>query len=715
MPQFDSPNSGDRAQHSHARAASDNSVLHMIWRERRLVIWSAAACVVLSFVYLLFASRVYTATARLLVQHAEPIVMNTQRMSDESADENFLSTQCQLIRAAPILSAVAGLPEADEMRTFDGVKNRMSLLKRYMSADVGKKDDIITVSFESKYPDEAVKIVDAAVDAYQKYCSSKKRETANEVLAILEKQKTKNQGELAAINTKIIELKRGANTISFGNDKGNYTLQRLQSLSDALTAAHMETINARSAFESAAKIIGSDADSIPDNISGGIALAPKDEETLRAQLVSLQQMLLERKRIYLPDHPQIKSIQSRINELNMAYIGAAKVRWEQAKTREVELQKSYEQEQRNAINISSKATEAQQLEADAKRLQDVIDGLETRIKDVSVVVDSGALNITVLETASYEDNPVKPSKAQVPLIAMVLGVIIGCGLAIGREMSDPRLHGADDVKSLTQAPLLGLVPRQVPAGTPSVLGQIVELDPHNDVSEAMRAVRTSLTFGVAPENARSIVVTSPEPGDGKSTIAANLSIALANAGKRVLLIDGDLRNPSLHQIFGVSNDNGFSTILTNRELQASLIRPCKTTRLSLLTGGPAPMSPSELLNDPCFGELLAEFYKSYDHVVIDSPPVTRVDDARVMAATCDCTILVGRAEKTSHSLLKMSVDRLMDVGAFIGGVVLNAAQAGSRYGRYGRYGAAGDPTPGQTRSLATNQQKEPEKAEFRAN
>jgi uncharacterized protein involved in exopolysaccharide biosynthesis len=168
MPQFDSPNSGDRAQHSHARAASDNSVLHMIWRERRLVIWSAAACVVISFIYLLLASRVYTATARLLVQHAEPIVMNTQRGSDESGDENFLATQCQLIRAAPILSAVAGLPEADEMRTFDGVKNRMSMLKRYMSAEVGKKDDIITVSFESKYPEEAVKIVDAAVDAYQK-------------------------------------------------------------------------------------------------------------------------------------------------------------------------------------------------------------------------------------------------------------------------------------------------------------------------------------------------------------------------------------------------------------------------------------------------------------------------------------------------------------------------------------------------------------------
>ena len=329
----------------------------------------------------------------------------------------------------------------------------------------------------------------------------------------------------------------------------------------------------------------------------------------------------------------------------MAYVGAAKVRWDQAKTSETELQKSYEEEQQKAIDISAKAAEASQLEADSKRILQTIDGLEARIKDVSVVVDSGALNITVLEFASYEDNPVKPSKAQVPAVAMVIGLIIGCLIAVAREVADPKLYSGDDVKSLVAAPVLGMVPRQTPAGTPSVLGQIVELDPHSEVSEAMRAVRTSLTFGVAPEQARSILVTSPEPGDGKSTVSSNLAIALANAGKRVVLIDGDLRNSSLHQIFGINNEYGFASILNDKESPQTAIVRCAVARLGLMPAGPAPMSPSELLNDPAFGLMLQELYKQYDHVVIDSPPIMRVDDARIMAATCDCTVLVTRRRR----------------------------------------------------------------------
>src|SRR5690242_17891473 len=238
---LDSTNPPSRA--SQVRAASDYSVLQMIWLQKRLIVWSVAICLVISFMYLLCASRVYTATSRVLVQKAEPVLLSQQHVAtDQGNNENFLPTQCELLRATPILAAVVGTPSTESMRTFDGVKNRMAYLKRNLGADVGKKDDIITVSFSSKYPEEAVRIVDAAVDAYQKYCTSRKRDTANEAMSILEKEKTKNVTELSAVNQKIIELKRASHTISFGNDKSNYAMTRLNSLSDALTNAHLETI-----------------------------------------------------------------------------------------------------------------------------------------------------------------------------------------------------------------------------------------------------------------------------------------------------------------------------------------------------------------------------------------------------------------------------------------------------------------------------------------
>ena len=682
--------SNGHSGNAHMLWGSDKSVILMLWRQRKLIGLCAAACFVLSLFYLLCASKVYTATSQVLVQKAEPLLTNEPRANDSSDNDNFLETQCDVIRSTPILAAVLGSPQADDWRTLDRVSNRMSYLKRNLTAEVGKKDDIITVSFASKYPDEAVKIVDAAVDSYSKYTAGRQScQTANEVLDILEKEKQKNQNELDAKNTQIIELKRESHTMSFtSGDKNNYAMQRLNSLSDALTAAHLETINSKTELDSAAKSIGLDADSIPANLGNGIALSATDEATLRAEIVGLTQQLQERRRVYLPDHPIVRSLEAQINQLNMAYVGASKVRYEQAKEREVELTKSYNDEQNSAMNMSVKASQAQQLEADTKRLGEVIDGLETRIKDVSITVDSGALNVTVLENANYEDNPVSPSKAQVPLIGIVLGLLIGCVTAVMRELADPKLYSGDDVKAIGNIPVLGLIPRRTPAGTHSVLGQIVHLDPHSPVSEAMRAVRTSLQYGVPADQLRSILVTSPEAGDGKSTLASNLAIALASSGKRVLLIDGDLRNSAMHEIFGVNNERGFANLLHGDDGGEIRVQRTNIARLSLLPAGPAPVNPCELLNHPTLGEMLRELYQQYDHVVIDSPPVTRVDDARILAAMCDCTILVARAEKTSQAALRASVDRLADVGAVIIGAILNGAQGTERYGRYGSPGVA---------------------------
>jgi polysaccharide biosynthesis transport protein len=668
-----------------AGATSDRSVMQILWRQRRGTVWCTAGCIVLSFMYLLAAPKVYTATSRVLVQKADPTSIGPQQRMSEDENSNYLTTQCELLRSTPILSAIAGLSQADQMRVFDGVSNRMLFLKRNLTAEVGKRDDIITVSFASRYPDDAVKIVDAAVDAYSKYTAGRKLATANEVIDILQRQMQQNHAELDADNVKIIELKRAAHTMSFASgDKGNYTLARLQSLSDALTAAHLETINGKSALDAAAKTIGLEGDSIPDSFSAGMALGAADQALLRAQIVALNQQLQERRRIYLPDHPIIQQLEARINQLNMAYVSAVKVGYEQCKTREAELQKSYDQQQLAAMDLSAKASQAQQLDADAKRLMDVIDGLQTRIKDVSMTVGTGALNITVLEPASYEDNPTRPNKAQIPLIALVMGLLIGCAWGVLRELMDPKLHTADDVKAIVPLPVMGIVPRKNPPGTPGVLGQIVHLDSQCPMSEAIRAVRTSLQFGVEPARLRSILITSPEPGDGKSTLASNLAIALASAGKRVLLLDGDLRNPSQHRIFAVRNESGFSDVLGGLDVpDASAIQATGVKNLDLFTAGPIRENPSELLNHPALSEMLSALYEQYDHVVIDSPPVMPVDDARILAATCDCTILVARAQKTSQATLKASVDRLADVGAFVAGAVLNAAQGSDRYGRYG--------------------------------
>src|SRR5581483_5696286 len=255
----------------------------------------------------------------------------------------------------------------------------------------------------------------------------------------------------------------------------------------------------------------------------------------------------------------------------------------------------------------------------------------------------------VVDPVNWEDQPVRPIKAQVLGIGAAAGLLLGLMLAVMREWMHPKLRSEAEVKTSIGVPVLGAIPHFPGASSPEALGWAVHLDPSSSAAEAYRAVRTSVQFGTDGA-ARTLVITSPSPRDGKSTLASNLAIAMAKAGKTVLIIDADFRAPSQHRIFGVSGEVGFSTVLEAGEMVDRAIRRTTVEGLHVIPAGPSVSSPSELLNSAALGEILDDLTKQYDHVVIDTPPVLRVDDARIVAATCDSTVLVLRSDKMSRRL-----------------------------------------------------------------
>jgi capsular exopolysaccharide synthesis family protein len=296
------------------------------------------------------------------------------------------------------------------------------------------------------------------------------------------------------------------------------------------------------------------------------------------------------------------------------------------------------------------------------------------------------MTVTVVDPVNWEDQPVQPQKGQVLGIAACIGLLLGSLLAVGREWLDPRLRSEAEVKTSVGVPVLGAIPHFPGASSPEALGWAVHLDPTSEAAEAYRAVRTSVQYG-SDGTARTIVITSPSPRDGKSTLSSNLAIAMAKAGKTVLIIDADFRSPSQHRIFGVSGEVGFSSILEAGEIVDRAIRRTTVEGLHVIPSGPSVGSPSELLNSAALTEILDELTKQYDHVVIDTPPVLRVDDARIVAASCDATVLVLRADKSNRKLAEESRDRLVAVGARILGVVLNdISGAGGGGGLKGGFG-----------------------------
>lgn len=268
---------------------------------------------------------------------------------------------------------------------------------------------------------------------------------------------------------------------------------------------------------------------------------------------------------------------------------------------------------------------------------------------------------------------------------------MGFGLAWLRDLLDHRLKSIDEIANVLQLPVLGALPYSSTSGDRRNAGRIVALTPRSTAAESVRTLRTALHFGLAGNDAKVIVVTSPSPGDGKSTVASNLAIATAQAEKHVLLIDADLRKPTQHKIFGLDTDLGLGTVLADRRpFEEAIIANVEGT-LDLMPCGKIPSNPVELLNNGYFAEMLQKLSERYDRIIIDSPPVMPVADARVIAAHGDATVLVLRAERSTRRLSLAARNELWRVRATRIGVVVNGVptrKSGYSYGYDYGYGAS---------------------------
>jgi capsular exopolysaccharide synthesis family protein len=273
--------------------------------------------------------------------------------------------------------------------------------------------------------------------------------------------------------------------------------------------------------------------------------------------------------------------------------------------------------------------------------------------------------------------------------ALMMGLVVGAVLAYLRDLADQRLASADEIQARLGLNILGVLPHMSGRETVSVRGMKVQLDPMSDIAEAYRTVRTAIYFGAPEGKAKTILITSPSPGDGKSTSASNLAIAMAQAGQRVLLIDCDFRKPVQHRVFGVEDGSGLSNLLGLRVRINDAVKATSTPGLFLLPSGPTPANPSELLSSENFGLLLSKLQDKFHHIVIDSPPVMPVADARILGAFCDMTVLVLRAGKSTRRMSVQACDSLLSVGSRILGIVVNDVPRGrGRYG-YSSYGYSG--------------------------
>ena len=681
------------------------NLFQVVWRSRWIVLLAVVVSLAAAFGYLAKATPIFTSTSRVYVEQSGPKIF-TEAEGVMTQSKNYLYTQAELLKSVPILSSALAKPGVEQMKVFDEVDNPIAYLKKeLLDVSVGKKDDIINVSSDSPQPTEAAQLVNAVIDSYITYHSTRKRSTAAEVLKILQTEKTKRDIQLTEKLRAMMDFKRENMALAFENRNSNIILDRLTRLSEEVTQAQLATIEAKSIYETVKSMV-SDPLGLKQLVEAEMSkraysFGASERSQLRLQFNQLQLQLADRAREVTPNHPSIQALQGKIDQINNrladldkqfaeAHLAVTKQQYLACKERENQITSYFEQQRQEALDLNQQLAEYTILQSDWEQTKKLCDILNDRIKELNIVEDVGALNISILEVARPADKPSKPQKARIMAMALVLGLMLGGGLALLRALMDHRLRSAEEISAVLGVPVLGTVPSMSKKQSISERGCKVHLESKSHISEAYRTIRTSIFFGVPEGEAKTILITSPSSGDGKSTLVSNLAITMAQAGQKTLIIDADFRKPMQHVIFEADENKGLSALLSGTVNLDDAIWPTATDGLDLLTCGPEVPNPSEMLNSKAFAKTLNSLSEKYDRMVIDSPPVMPVTDAQILAAICDITLLILRADKSSRNASQQAREGLLGVGAHILGAIVNdVSKRNGHYGYYRGYGYYG--------------------------
>ena len=672
------------------------SLIQIMWHSRWIILACTVAALGGAFGYLQKATPIYTSTSRLYVEQTGPKIIKETEEGVMTQSKNYLYTQAELLRSTPILSHILDNAGIRQMKMFAGMDNPVPYLKGSLRSVVGRKDDIINVSLDSPYPEEAAQVVNSVVDSYLTYLATRKRSTAAEVLKIIQNEKTKQDKELSEKLTAMMDFKKENMALAFESDKGNVMLLRFERLSSAMTEAQLATIESKAIYESTKKMVDDPVllkQFIEALGGGGRDSAGGGRPGLQARVDELKRRRADRLRQVTEDHPGVAALDTEIAEVEgqiaemdrqfaQAQVAVAQQDYLVAQEKEAEITSHFELQLQDVLKLNEQLAQYTIFQSDWEQTKKLCDILNDRIKDLNVTEDVGALNISILEVARPAGAPSKPQKARLMGIALVIGLMLGGGLGLVRDWMDQRLRSGEEISALLGVPMLGVVP-SISKKTLALRGRMVEKASTSSAAEAYRTIRTAVFFGAPKGHNKTILVTSPGPGDGKTTLVSNLAIAMAQAGQRVLVLDGDFRKPMQHEIFGVGREPGLSSVLSGMDSLEKAIVETGVSGLDILPCGPSISNPSEMLNSEAFGEVLEELSSRYDRVILDSPPVMPVTDACILGAICDITLIVLRAEKSTRRGAQQARDGLLSVDAHILGAVVN--DVSPKRGRYGHY------------------------------
>jgi succinoglycan biosynthesis transport protein ExoP len=725
------------------------------WRTIQKRRWTILSILLVTFTIALLVTwkekAVYRADALLEIQKENANIPTVQELFQlENVSDNYLETQYKVLQSETLARRVIDEMHLEQHNEFNPPRDgwfqarahaaaptaqaldpdvEQTVLREFkdrLSVDPVRRSRLVQISFESQDPKIAAQVVNALAENYIQENLESRWQAAQKASEWLSQQLGSFKAKLEKSEDDLQLYAQQNGLLFLETEKGdteNIVNARLRQLQDELTKAQAD----RYAKESIYRLTeAGDYSALPGVVDNKLM------QELTARLAELERQKAALTPTFSSDYPKMKEIQSQLDEIERR-LNEERKRAAQgivddylaANRRESLVREAFEQQQNQANLVAARAVQYNILKREVDTNKQLYEGLLQRLKEAGVSAGMNASNIRVVDAAVPPTRPVRPRPLLNLGLALLLGLGCGIGTAFLQEHLDNTLKNCDDVERVLRVPALALIPSResLNHGNTSVYGltensashqngngKLLPLErrsgkvwiridgngaQHSALSEAFRGLRTSVLLSAAGRPPRSLTFVSAEPGEGKTTVASNLSISLAQLGKRVLLIDGDMRRPCVHKLFNIEDrSGGLVNFLTGEEGWSHLVRPTGVPNLDCLVCGPVPPNPSELLSSDRMQRLILEAMADYQFVLIDAPPLLNVTDGRILATLVEGAILVVRGGFTPQELAQQAQLHVRDVGAHLIGVVLNDVDVRHHgyYQSYYGYGSYGEST-----------------------
>jgi capsular exopolysaccharide synthesis family protein len=702
-----------------------------ILRRRLWVILSILVIVVtLGTVWVFKATPFYQGTAKILIERETPHATKFEEVVQLPASEQeYYKTQRELLQSRAVMEkalaepGVADLPEIDP--DAPARPSALSRLLATVSAMLGapppkarepwerlrdqlavqqlRGTHLLSVSAESTDPQRAALMANAVAQAFEKFHVERKVEITNEAFRFLQQQKEKQELQLLKAEDALQEFREKAQVVSLDvADPRNPVLYLHSQLNEELTKVRLQRIEVEAQLEAVRKALPQEGEVLRADNERLFSLPQVRKDPvvtqLRTQLLEAEGKAATLSTTYGPAHHQVQAATAAValhrGELQRALahvVGALRSELNTLRTQESELQTQYDDQNLRALDVAKKSLVFSRLENEAERQRKLFDVLVERMREVDVSTEYAKTNIEVVEAAEVAKRPYRPRKALAIFLAALLGLALSIAAAFVFEYVDDTVKTPEDLEQRVGVPVLGFVPDMESNGAERESdfhrSLATLLEPSSHVTEAYRSIRTNLFYSAPAEETKALVVTSGSPGDGKTTTATNLALVIAHSGKRVLLVDADLRRPMVQKIFGLQPGKGLSTVLIGEArlddvIQQAAHNGVAIPNLDIVPSGPKPPNPAELLDSPAMRTLLEEARTRYDRVIIDTPPALFVADTSIVSGISDGVVLVVKSAANPSSMAIRAKEQLESVNGRILGGILNDVYI-ERLGHYG--------------------------------